>query len=115
MQGQYSKLEHLLKSIGNFKWEDYEFEISNLNVSGKYALAVRPEMMKISKEKVRKNAFKEIVDVTTFLGSFTRMTLKAFNNLIQVDLPIEVAKEFEKGDEVYAYFECQDALLIKND
>jgi ABC-type Fe3+/spermidine/putrescine transport system ATPase subunit len=98
---------------GKFKWENYEFEISNPNVSGKYALAVRPEMMKISKEMMHKNAFKAVVDVTTFLGSFARMTLKAFNNLIQVDLPIEIAKEFEKGDEVYVYFEGQDTLLIK--
>jgi ABC-type spermidine/putrescine transport systems, ATPase components len=39
---------------GKFKWENYEFEISNPNVSGKYALAVRPEMMKISKEMMHK-------------------------------------------------------------
>ncbi|MGC9100641.1 MAG: ABC transporter ATP-binding protein [Caldisericum sp.] len=104
---------HGKASRNKFEWHGVEFIIDNPEMFGEFALAVRPEMMKISKIPQGKNSFKAIVDVTTFLGSFARITLKAFSEMIHVDVSIEEASKYNKGDEVYVSFAENSALLIK--
>lgn len=96
-----------------FVWKKYKFEVENSNKSGEYALAIRPEMMKISKVPQGQNTFRATVDVATFLGSFARLNLKVDNELIQVDVPIEEANKYEKGEEVYVSFAPNAGLLIE--
>ncbi|BAL81497.1 ABC transporter ATP-binding protein [Caldisericum exile] len=103
---------HGYASNGVFDWHGISFKIEDRRV-GDFALAVRPELMKISKEPQGINSFKAIVDVSTFLGSFARITLRAFNEMVQVDVPIEEASRYEKGMEVFVSFAESAALLIE--
>ena len=84
---------------------------NDFEVDDKVDLIVRPENVKISKTPVKPNCISGKIDELVYDGAFTKILIKKEKDIIKSIISGN-DKLYKRGDEIYIYWDIEDAIIL---